>query len=202
MADETPEPEERLTPIMKLYRDLKVQYPDTVLLMRIGDFYETFEADAELVSRELEIVLTSRGKTGDTKIPLAGVPYHAVDGYVAKLISRGYRVAICDQIEDPKTAKGIVKRAVTRVITPGTVIDSSMVPSAAASYLMAICPDAKRGEWGIALLDISTGEFFVTLTAPGGIPDLDIRFQNVISEIARYRPAECIVSSAVNGELR
>jgi DNA mismatch repair protein MutS len=202
MVPDPLEPEERLTPIMKLYRDLKAQYPDTVLLLRIGDFYETFEADAELVSRELEIVLTSRGKCGDTRIPLAGVPYHAVDGYIAKLIGRGYRVAICDQVEDPKTAKGIVKRAITRVITPGTVIDSSMVSSSAASYLMAICPDAKRGEWGVALLDISTGEFFVTVTAHAGIPDLDTGFQNVISEIARYRPAECIVSSAVNGELR
>ena len=202
MANEIPEPEERLTPIMKLYRDLKVQYPDTILLLRIGDFYETFEADAELVSRELEIVLTSRGKIGDTRTPLAGVPYHAIDGYIAKLISRGYRVAICDQVEDPKTAKGIVKRAVTRVITPGTVIDSSMVTTSAASYLMALCPDAKRGEWGIALLDISTGEFFVTVTNRNGIPDLDSSFQNVVSEIARYRPAECIVSSAVPGELR
>jgi len=201
MEPKLPEQEERLTPIMKLYRDLKIQYPDTVLLLRIGDFYETFEEDAELVSRELEIVLTSRGKTGDRKIPLAGVPYHSVDGYIAKLIGRGYRVAICDQIEDPKTAKGIVKRAITRVITPGTVIDSSMVPSSAASYLMALCPDAKRGEWGIALLDISTGEFFVTI-APLSVAGLEGSFQSVVSEIARYCPAECIVSSTVDGELR
>ncbi|HXX54532.1 MAG TPA: DNA mismatch repair protein MutS [Methanoregula sp.] len=201
MEPELPEPEERLTPIMKLYRDLKIQYPDTILLMRIGDFYETFEEDAEIVSRELEIVLTSRGKTGDRRVPLAGVPYHAVDGYIAKLIGRDYRVAICDQVEDPKTAKGIVKRAITRVITPGTVIDSPMVLSSAASYLMALCPDVKRGEWGIALLDISTGEFFVTI-APLSVAGPDGSFANVISEIARYRPAECIVSSQVNGELR
>ena len=144
----------------------------------------------------LDIVLTSRSKSGDNRVPLAGVPYHAVDGYIAKLIGRGYRVAVCDQVEDPKTAKGIVKREITRVITPGTVIDSSMVPSSAASYLMALCPDTKRGEWGIALLDISTGEFFVTVTG------YDSSFQNVISEMARYRPAECIVSSGVNGEMR
>ncbi len=201
MEPDLPETEERLTPIMKLYRDLKIQYPETILLMRIGDFYETFEEDAELISRELEIVLTSRGKTGDRKIPLAGVPYHSVDSYIAKLIGRGYRVAICDQVEDPKTAKGIVKRAITRVITPGTVIDSSMVPSPAASYLMALCPDAHRGEWGIAFLDISTGEFFVTIV-PLSVAGLDGSFQNVISEIARYRPAECIVSTTVDGELR
>ena len=164
---------------MRQYRELKTRYPDTVLLFRIGDFYETFEADAELISRELEIVLTSRSKIGDTKIPLAGVPYHAVDGYIAKLIGRGYRVAICDQVEDPKTAKGIVKREITRVITPGTVIDSSMVPSTAASYLMALCPDEKRGEWGIALLDISTGEFFVTVlpaaSDPRRLPECRLR---------------------------
>ena len=167
-----------------------------MLLFRIGDFYETFEADAELISRELEIVLTSRSKSGENRVPLAGVPYHAVDGYIAKLIGKGYKVAVCDQVEDPKTAKGIVRREIVRVITPGTVIDSSMVPSSAASYLMALCPDTKRSEWGIALLDISTGEFFVTVTGN------DSGFQNVISEIARYRPAECIVPAEVRGELR
>jgi DNA mismatch repair protein MutS len=196
MVPEPPERDEKLTPVMRQYRELKQKYPDTVLLFRIGDFYETFEADAELISRELEIVLTSRSKSGDNRVLLAGVPYHAVDGYIAKLIGRGYRVAVCDQVEDPKTAKGIVKREITRVITPGTVIDSSMVPSSAASYLMALCPDKKRSEWGIALLDISTGEFFVTVTGN------DSSFQNVISEIARYRPAECIVPAAVSGELR
>jgi DNA mismatch repair protein MutS len=196
MEPEPPEQDERLTPVMRQYRELKQKYPDTVLLFRIGDFYETFEADAELISRELEIVLTSRSKSGDNRIPLAGVPFHSVDGYIAKLIGRGYRVAVCDQVEDPKTAKGIVKREIVRVITPGTVIDSSMVPSSAASYLMALCPDAKYGEWGIAFLDISTGEFFVTVTG------YDSSFQNVISEIARYRPAECIVPAAVSSELR
>ena len=196
MVPEPQEQDEKLTPVMRQYRELKAQYPDTVLLFRIGDFYETFEADAELISRELEIVLTSRSKSGDNRVPLAGVPYHAVDGYIAKLIGKGYKVAVCDQVEDPKTAKGIVKRGITRVITPGTVIDSSMVPSSAASYLMALCPDKKRSEWGIALLDISTGEFFVTVTGH------DSSFQNVISEIARYRPAECIVPAGVSGELR
>ena len=194
-----PDPEqdpERLTPVMRQYRELKLRYPDTVLLFRIGDFYETFESDAELVSRELEIVLTSRSKSGDNRIPLAGVPYHAVDGYIAKLIGKGYRVAVCDQVEDPKTAKGIVKREIVRIITPGTVIDSSMVPSSAATYLMALCPDVKRREWGIALLDISTGEFFVMVAAGGS------GFEDVISAIARYRPAECIVPPAMDTGMR
>ena len=150
----------RDTPVMRQYRELKSEHPDTIVFFRIGDFYETFEADAELVSRELEIVLTSRSKSADNPIPLAGVPYHAADGYIAKLIQKGYRVAVCEQVGDPKTAKGIVKREIARVITPGTVIDSALVPAVAATYLMAAAPDAKGHEWGIALLDITTGEFF------------------------------------------
>ncbi|WP_321508279.1 DNA mismatch repair protein MutS [uncultured Methanoregula sp.] len=186
----------RLTPVMKQYLELKEKYPDTIVLFRIGDFYETFNEDAELISRELEIVLTSRSRIGDNRIPLAGVPYHAADGYIAKLVSRGFRVAVCEQVEDPKTAKGIVKREIVRVITPGTVIDSSMLPSAAATYLMAICPDAQAKDWGLALLDISTGEFFVART--GHDPGL----QNILSEIARYHPAECIVPQGSGPELR
>ncbi len=181
----------RLTPIMRLYQDLKAKHPDTILFIRIGDFYETFNADAELVARELDIVLTSRSKSGDTRIPLAGVPYHAVDGYIAKLIGKGYKVAVCDQVEDPKTAKGIVKREITRIITPGTVIDSTMLPSAAATYLMALCPEAKGHAWGIALLDITTGEFFVSVV------EHDQNLLNLLSEIARYRPAECIIPSTI-----
>jgi len=181
---------------MQQYRDLKKKYHDTVVFFRIGDFYETFYEDAELVSRELEIVLTSRSKSGDNRVPLAGVPYHAADGYIAKLVSRGYKVAVCDQVEDPKTAKGIVKREIVRVITPGTVIDSSMLSSPAATYLMALCPDAKDKSWGMALLDISTGEFFAARIGH------DVGLQNILSEIARYRPAECIVPLGSGPELR
>src|SRR5512137_103285 len=112
---------ERLTPVMRQYQDLKAKHPDTILFFRIGDFYETFNSDAELVSRELDIVLTSRSKSGDSRIPLAGVPYHAADGYIAKLVGKGYRVAVCEQVGDPRTAKGIVKREISRIITPGTV---------------------------------------------------------------------------------
>jgi DNA mismatch repair protein MutS len=185
----------RLTPVMRQYRELKAKYTDTVLLFRIGDFYETFEEDAKIISRELEIVLTSRSKIADTPIPLAGVPYHAIDGYIAKLISKGYKIAICEQVEDPKTAKGIVKREIVRVITPGTVIDSSMLSSSAATYLMAVCPDKKGTTWGIALLDISTGEFFVTTI------EHDSYHQNLFSEIARYRPAECVVPASLPQDL-
>ena len=182
---------QRLTPVMRQYQELKAQHPDTILFFRIGDFYETFYDDAELIARELEIVLTSRSKSGDTRVPLAGVPYHAVDGYIAKLVGKGYRIAVCEQVEDSKTAKGIVKREISRIITPGTVIDSAMLPSAAAAYLMALCPGAKEHVWGIALLDITTGEFFVSLV------EHDQSLNNLLSEIARYRPLECIVPSTI-----
>jgi DNA mismatch repair protein MutS len=180
---------------MRQYQELKDKHPDTILLFRIGDFYETFNSDAELIARELDIVLTSRSRSGDNRIPLAGVPYHAVDGYLAKLVGKGYKVAICEQVEDPKTAKGIVKRELVRIITPGTVIDSAMLPSAAATYLMAVCPDAKGHAWGTALLDISTGEFFFSMV------DHDLPLQNLMSEIARYHPAECIIPSTVPAAL-
>jgi len=186
--------EEKLTPAMRQHREIKAQYPDAILFFRIGDFYETFENDAVLVSKELEIVLTSRSK-GDSRTPLAGVPYHAADGYIAKLVNKGYKVAVCDQVEDAKNAKGVVKREVVRVITPGTVIDSSMLPSSAATYLLAINPDQKHKCWGLALLDISTGEFFVESA------DFDDHYQNIFSEIARYRPAECIVPSTIPEDL-
>ncbi|MFA5221350.1 MAG: DNA mismatch repair protein MutS [Methanoregula sp.] len=185
-----------LTPVMRQYRESKEKYPDTILFFHIGDFFETFESDAELISRELDIVLTSRSKNGDTRIPLAGVPYHAGEGYIAKLVGKGYKVAICEQVEDPKKAKGLVKREVVRVITPGTVIDSAMLPTTAATYLMALAPGTKGNDDGIAFLDISTGEFFVAALAH------DAYRENIRSEIARYRPAECIVPSAVNEDIR
>ena len=186
----------RLTPVMRQYWEIKEKYPDTVLFFRSGDFYETFESDAELISRELEIVLTSRSKSGDNRIPLAGVPYHAADGYIAKLVGKGYKVAIVDQVGDTKNTKGIAKRELVRIITPGTVIDSSMLSSSASSFLLSLCPDLKNNLWGIALLDISTGEFFVASV------ECDPGFENILSEIARYRPAECIVPSSVPDELK
>ena len=186
----------RLTPVMRQYWEIKEKYPDTVLFFRIGDFYETFKSDAELISRELEIVLTSRSKSGDNRIPLAGVPYHAADGYIAKLVGKGYKVAVVDQVGDTKNTKGIVKRELVRVITPGTVIDSTMLSSSASSCLLALCPDMKNNLWGMALLDISTGEFFVAMA------DHDTGFQNILSEIARYRPAECIIPSTVPDEMK
>jgi DNA mismatch repair protein MutS len=203
MSDEPPagtgnpkDADRKLTPAMQQYREIKARYPDAILFFHIGDFYETFGSDAELVSQELGIVLTSRSKNNEHRIPLAGVPHHAGEGYIARLVGRGYKVAICEQVEDPTKAKGLVKREVVRVITPGTVIDSAMLPSPAATYLMAICPQAKKDDWGAAFLDISTGEFFV-LPVPAQNPrDL------ICSEIARYHPAECIVPLTSAGEIR
>ena len=186
---------EKISPGMRQYLSIKARYPDAILFFRIGDFYETFGADAELVSKELDIVLTSRSRGPENRVPLAGVPYHAAEGYIAKLVNKGYKVAVCDQIEDAKDAKGIVKRDVVRVITPGTVIDPSMISSPDPRYLMALCPDPGTGQWGIAFLDISTGEFFVTSCAQDTIA------QQISSEIARYRPAECIVPSNVPSDI-
>ena len=183
-------------PVCGSTREIKAQYPDAILFFHIGDFFETLESDAEIVSKELDLVLTSRSKNGDQRIPLAGVPHHAGEAYIARLVAKGYKVAICEQIGDPKTAKGLVKREVVRVITPGTVIDPAMLPSSAATYLMAISPGAKGADWGMALLDISTGEFFVSALPVDNIPG------SVRSEIARYRPAECIVPSTVDEDLR
>ncbi|MCT8336856.1 DNA mismatch repair protein MutS [Methanoculleus sp. Afa-1] len=183
------------TPAMRQYYSAKAQYPDAVIFFRMGDFFETFGEDAGVVARELDITLTARGKdkNGD-RMPLAGVPHHAADGYIARLVARGYKVVICDQVEDPKTAKGVVKREVTRVITPGTLIDSSMLASAGAHYLMAVAPDRKE-TFGLAFLDVSTGEFFVS-SGSGGRDYADL-----VSEVVRYRPTEAIVPESLAGAL-
>ncbi len=188
-ADGADTPPARLTPAMAQFQAIKAKYPDAILLFRIGDFYETFGHDAETVSRELDIVLTSRSRdSGGNKIPLAGVPHHAVDGYIRRLIEKGYKVAVCDQMEDARNSKGIVKRDVVRVITPGTVIDESMVTSQEASYLMALAHDEKGRSVGMAFLDISTGEFFVSQSRG------ERAREDVLSGIARYRPRECVIS--------
>lgn len=183
------------TPAMRQYYSVKARYPDAVLFFRMGDFYETFGEDAGVVARELDITLTARGRdrNGD-RMPLAGVPHHAADGYIARLVNKGYKVVICDQVEDPKTAKGVVKRDVTRVITPGTLIDSSMLGSAGAHYLMAVAPDRKE-TFGLAFLDVSTGEFFVSAVSGGR------EYAGIVSEVVKYRPAEAIVPESLEDGL-
>jgi DNA mismatch repair protein MutS len=171
-----------ITPIRQQYLEIKRQHPTTILFFRLGDFYETFDEDAETVSRELEIVLTSRPIGKGLRAPLAGIPYHAVDNYLARLINKGYHVAICEQVGEQPT-KGIFPRKVVRVVTPGTLIDSSLLPGDANNYLVSIVID--EGRAGIAYVDISTGEFAVTeLAHSDGTP--------LKAELARLNPAEII----------
>lgn len=148
----------RLSPLMEQYFSIKRQCPDALLLFRMGDFYETFGEDAINASKTLNITLTSRQKDDEgNKIPLAGIPYHALEVYLSKLVNAGYKVAICEQVEDPKQAKGIVKREITRIVTPGTVIEPALLQEKSNNYLAALLPE--NGKAGIALLDLSTGDF-------------------------------------------
>src|SRR3990170_2501940 len=129
---------ERLTPIRQQYLRIKRQYPQAIVLFRLGDFYETFDEDARLAAKELEIVLTSREMGKGHRIPMAGIPYHALDNYLARLISRGYKVAICEQITKPGETKGLVEREVVRLVTPGTVVEPGLLDSKANNYLVSL----------------------------------------------------------------
>src|SRR5262245_7598953 len=145
---------------MRQYNSIKEQVPNTLLLFRLGDFYELFFEDAVLAARELEITLTARNKEKGAAIPMCGVPYHSAQGYIARLIQKGHRVAICDQVEDPRLAKKLVKREITRIVTPGTVMDSHLLRSHENNYLGAVARAGNRA--GVAHVDVSTGEFRVT----------------------------------------
>ncbi|HOA68945.1 MAG TPA: DNA mismatch repair protein MutS [Methanosarcina thermophila] len=194
---------ETLTPAMRQYYEAKKAYPDTLIFFRMGDFYESFGEDAKIIAKELEITLTARGKDRSGKrMPLAGIPYHSIDTYLPRLINKGYKVAICEQLEDPKQAKGVVKRGVVRVVTPGTAIDSSMFSDASNNYLMAVAGreigkssrNAKKEiELGVSFLDISTGEFLTTQ-----FQDSE-NFEKLLSELARMRPSECILPPSLYG---
>src|SRR6187401_2303444 len=153
------------TPAMRQYLDAKQQHRDAILFFRMGDFYEMFYEDALLAARTLELTLTSRSKdTNGGGIPMCGVPFHAVDAYIARLVKKCFRVAICDQVEDPRKAKGLVKREVVRVISPGTFTDANYLDAREPAFLMAIVPGDTRdpATLGVALLDVSTGEFTAT----------------------------------------
>ncbi|MBO8126422.1 MAG: DNA mismatch repair protein MutS [Firmicutes bacterium] len=174
----------KLTPMMQQYYSIKAEYPECILLFRLGDFYEMFGEDAKLASKILDITLTSRDQGRSGKIPMCGVPYHAADSYIAKLVSSGYRVAICEQVEDPKEAKGVVRREVVRVISPGTVIDTNLLQDGVSNYLVSLCQE--RQGWGLAYLDISTGEFAVTQIESGE------GYAKVQEELFRLQPSEII----------
>ena len=149
-----------LTPAMRQYAEVKERYPDCILFFRMGDFYEMFFEDAVTASKVLEITLTSRNKNSKDAIPLCGFPYHAASSYIAKLIEKGFKVAICEQMEDPKLAKGVVKREVVRVVTPGLVLDTENLRAKENNFLAALV--VRGGRFGLAFVDISTGEFRVT----------------------------------------
>ncbi len=152
------------TPARRQYLQIKSQYPDAILLYQVGDFYETFDEDAYIASRELQIVLTSRsyGAENGERVPLAGIPLHALENYVGKLIQRGYKVAICDQVGE--VGRGVVDRAVTRILTAGTLSEPNLLPARQNNYLVAIA--SARVQTALAAVDVSTGEFMVTWFRP------------------------------------
>src|SRR4051795_10792059 len=177
------------TPAMRQYLDAKQRHRDAILLFRMGDFYEIFYEDALVAARALDLTLTSRSKDANGGgIPMCGVPHHAVDGYIARLVKRGFGVAICEQVEDPRKAKGLVKREVVRVVSPGTLTDTNYLDAREPAFIMSIVgADLKVRLYGVALLDLSTGEF--TAAEYEG----DAGLQALADEIAVLRPREIVV---------
>ena len=175
------------TPMMQHYLKTKEEYKDCILFYRLGDFYEMFFEDALTASRELEITLTGKDCGQEERAPMCGIPFHAVDSYIAKLINKGYKVAICEQLEDPKQAKGMVKRDVVRVVTPGTVIESNLLEEKRNNYIMSVF---KKGiYYGLAVCDVSTGDFLATEIKENN------NFAKLIDEISRYAPAEIVANN-------
>jgi len=174
---------------MRQFHHFKGKHPDCILFFRMGDFYETFYEDAKTCSKVLGLTLTSRDKGSENPVPLAGVPYHAIDGYLKKMLQAGYRVAVCEQVEDPKTAKGVVKRDIVRIVTPGTLTDDMLLENKKDNFLCAIDLDVK-GYAALSWVDISTGHFFVQR-----VPEKEL-----LSELQRLAPAECLLADR-RGEL-
>ena len=178
-----------LTPMMRQYNEIKEQNPDCLLFFRLGDFYEMFNEDARVASRELDLTLTTRDRSKDKddseRTPMCGVPYHSSEAYIARLVARGYKVAICEQMEDPAVAKGLVKRDIIRIVTPGTLTESSMLDESKNNYFA--CVYAEDGNYGVAFCDLSTGAFLVTSASGAGAVDA------VASELGAYQPAEVLL---------
>ena len=182
--------EQQFSPMMQRYLETKEQYKDCILFYRLGDFYEMFFDDAITASRELELTLTGKDCGQEERAPMCGVPHHAAEIYISRLIAKGYKVAICEQLEDPKTAKGIVKRGVIRVVTPGTIVESNMLEEKKNNYIMSIY---KAGIYfGIAVCDISTGEFY-----SAEIKDNN-NFPLLLDELARYSPSELVINGLMS----
>ena len=172
-----------MTPMQRQYHDIKERNQDCILFFRLGDFYEMFDEDAKVAARELDLTLTTRdrGKPKEEQTPMCGVPHHSVDSYIARLVQKGYKVAICEQMEDPATAKGIVERDITRIVTPGTVTESCMLDESRNNYMG--CIYGEGGKFGLAFCDVSTGAFFVTSCSDA---------QSVASELGRFAPSEVL----------
>lgn len=182
------------TPLMKQYNEIKKDYEDSILFFRLGDFYEMFFEDAVKASKELGLTLTSRNKEKDANVPLAGVPYHSASSYITKLVSKGYKVAICEQVEDPKSAKGIVKREVVKVVTPGTVVDVDSLDSKSNNYLLSI--RETDGKIGIAYIDITTGEFKVTEI------EKEKDYSKLFNELNKIEPKEILLLDSFYEDVR
>ena len=176
----------KLSPMMEQYFQIKQNYPDTLLFFRLGDFYEMFFEDAKIASKELELVLTGRDCGQEERAPMCGVPFHSADSYIAKLVSRGYKVAICEQVEDPATAKGIVKRDVVRIVTPGTVIESNMLDESKNNYLASVFISDKS--CGLAFVDVSTGEVHLDSASDNDAAE------HIINRLGCYSPREVIIN--------
>ncbi len=176
-------PVNELTPMQRQYHDIKERNQDCILFFRLGDFYEMFDEDAKTAARELDLTLTTRdrGKPKEEQTPMCGVPYHSVDSYIARLVQKGYKVAICEQMQDPATTKGLVERDITRIVTPGTVTESCMLDENKNNYIG--CIYGESGKFGLSFCDVSTGAFFATVCADP---------QNVASELGRFAPSEVI----------
>ncbi len=174
---------EELTPMKRQYREMKQRNQDCILLFRLGDFYEMFDEDALLAAKELDLTLTTRdrNKPKEDQTPMCGVPFHSVDSYIARLVSKGYKVAICEQMEDPALAKGLVQRDITRIVTPGTVTESCMLDEGRNNYMACLC--GQGGKYGLAFCDVSTGAFYTTVCTDA---------QSAASELGRFAPAEVI----------
>jgi DNA mismatch repair protein MutS len=181
-----------MTPMRRQYLQIKQQYPDTIVLFRLGDFYETFGEDAKIVAKACDIVLTSRPVGKGQRVPLAGVPYHAVEGYIAKLIKAGHKVAIVEQVGD-QPARGLMPREVTRVVTPGTIVEPTLLEEKSNNYLAALVIEDRRA--GIAYADITTGEFAATQLSGDDVE------QAVVEELERLRPAECLIQEPTEFQL-
>ena len=183
----------KLTPMMRQYFEIKENYKDCILFFRLGDFYEMFFEDAETAARELELVLTGRDCGLEKRAPMCGIPFHASNSYIGRLVAKGYKVAICEQVEDPKFAKGIVKRDVIKVITPGTYTDSSFVEETKNNYIMTIYEDLERNRCSLAITDISTGDFLAT--------EGELEKGVILDEISKFNPKEIILLDSLDQEL-